>query len=110
MYVAYILLRFITDDWHPYDSHAKLKVAAIRAIGCLIQNHQGELNLIVFRFQIRISENQNFMLEKDLDETLVRLMATGGLTNDPVLQTWATYWQEITLIYVCSNGFLACGY
>jgi len=77
MYVAYILLRFITGDGHPNDSHAKLKVAAIRAIGCLIQNHQ---------------ENQNFMLEKDLDETLVRLMATGGLTNDPVLQTWATYW------------------
>ena len=46
---------------------------------------------------MKISENQNFMLEKDLDETLVRLMATGGLTNDPVLQTWATYWYEITL-------------
>ena len=45
---------------------------------------------------MKISENQNFMLEKDLDETLVRLMATGGLTNDPVLQTWATYWYEIT--------------
>ena len=76
---------------HSIDSHAKLKVAAIRAIGCLVQNQQGEI-FFVFQFQIRISENQNFMLEKDLDEILVRLMATGGLTNDPVLQTWATYW------------------
>ena len=81
-----------TDDEHPTDSHAKLKVAAIRAIGCLVQNQQGEIFFIAFQFQIRISENQNFMLEKDLDEILVRLMATGGLTNDPVLQTWATYW------------------
>ena len=24
------------------DSHAKLKVAAIRTIGCLVQNHQGK--------------------------------------------------------------------
>ena len=42
---------FIWDNcWTPDESHAKLKVAAIRAIGCLVQNHQGKAE--IFRLPV----------------------------------------------------------
>lgn len=65
------------------DNSPKLKIASLRTLSCLIQNHQ---------------ENQNHMLDRDLDDILVRLMATGGMTNDPVLQTWATYCLRLLIV------------
>ena len=45
-YTMYTSPVFIWDNcWTPDESHAKLKVAAIRAIGCLVQNHQGKVEI-----------------------------------------------------------------
>ena len=59
------------------DNAPALKKAALSCMSLLIQCH---------------TDNQNFLLDRDVDDILVRIMATGGVTNEPVLQMWATYW------------------
>ena len=59
------------------DNAPKLIKAALSCMSLLTQSH---------------TDNQNFLLDRDVDDVLVRLIATGGCTNEPVLQMWATYW------------------
>ena len=59
------------------DNAPRLIKAALSCLSLLTQNH---------------TENQNHLLDHEVDDILVRLMATGGYTNEPVLQMWATYW------------------
>lgn len=59
------------------DNAPRLIKAALSCLSLLTQSH---------------TENQNYLLDREVDDVLVRLMATGGYTNEPVLQMWATYW------------------
>ena len=60
-----------------------MHLAALKTISCLVQDNP---------------EGQKCVTEKDLEEHLLRFMATGGRHTEPVLQMWAAFCLRMILV------------